>query len=71
MNDNKPLPPGLREFADAYQLSDNMVAELANTWDTIRGRRPQTAEEWARIWEFIRQLMDDDSELMREVMKDE
>lgn len=50
------------EFADAYKLSDETVSELAQMWDTIRGRRPKTEEEWARMWEFVKQLIEDDED---------
>lgn len=63
-----PTPPGLMAFADAYQLSDETVQTLTDTWHTIRGRRPRTQEEWARLWEFVKQLIDEESDLMRDAM---
>jgi len=63
-----PTPPGLMVFADAYQLSDETVQTLTDTWHTIRGRRPQTQEEWARLWELVMQLIVEENDLMRDAM---
>lgn len=49
------LPPGLRELADEEQLSEAQVKQLARAWDTIRGHRPKTLEEWRPFWRAIKQ----------------
>lgn len=51
------LPPGLRELADAEGLSDETVAFLAQTWQTIRGRRPVTLEQWRPLYNSMKPHM--------------
>lgn len=62
LNFEKTLPPGLREFAAHHGFSEEITRELAQTWDTIRGRRPQTAAEWARFWELLVSLEQEDDD---------
>ncbi len=51
------LPPGLRELADAEQLTEPEVKQLAAAWDTIRGRRPKTLDEWRPLFEAVREYL--------------
>lgn len=51
------LPPGLRELADAEQLTEAQVKQLAAAWDTIRGRRPKTLEEWRPLYDVIKKYL--------------
>lgn len=48
------LPPGLREFATAESLSDARVRKLAEVYDTIRGRRPVSLEEWRQFYTAVK-----------------
>lgn len=51
------LPPGLRELADAEQLNDEQVKQLARAYDTIRGKRPQTLTEWRPLYEAAKKYL--------------
>jgi hypothetical protein len=54
------LPPGLRDLANAKGLSEAHVDKLARAWDTIRGRRPRTLEEWLPLYEAIKKYLVED-----------
>lgn len=54
------LPPGLRELADAEQLTEANVKQLAAAYNTIRGRRPKTLEEWRPLYEAVKQYLRED-----------
>lgn len=54
------LPPGLRELAAAENLTETQVKQLAAAWDTIRGHRPKTLEEWQPLYEAIKQYFRED-----------
>jgi hypothetical protein len=54
------LPPGLRDLANAKGLSQAQVDKLARAWDTIRGRRPKTLEEWLPLYEAIKNYFVED-----------
>lgn len=57
LNKNQGLPPGLRELAEAEQLTDPQVKQLADAWDTIRGQRPRTLAEWMPMYEAIKKYL--------------
>lgn len=48
------LPPGLRELADEEQLTEAQVKKIAAAYDTIRGGRPKTIEEWRVFWGAVK-----------------
>lgn len=54
------LPPGLRDLAEAKELSEGQVDKLARAWDTIRGRRPKTLEEWLPLYEAVKEYFAED-----------
>lgn len=56
----RQMPPGLREFADANVLGDEITKELEDCWHTIRGQRPQTQAEWMQFWGIVKQLIEED-----------
>lgn len=56
------MPPGLREFADANVLGDEITQSLLEAWHTIRGQRPRTQEEWRQFWGIVKQLIEDDED---------
>jgi hypothetical protein len=43
-------PPGLRELAEEKGLTESQIQKVAAAWDTIRGKRPRTIEEWRIFW---------------------
>ena len=53
------LPPGLRDLANAEGLSETQVQQLARAWDTIRGHRPKTLEEWRLLWGAIKKYFEE------------
>lgn len=48
------LPPGLRDLANAESLTEAQVLQLARAWQTIRGHRPKTLEEWKSFYEAVK-----------------
>jgi len=58
------IPPTLQEFArrkkrEGDPLSESDLKSLAHT--QYRGRRPQTAEDWAYVYEFLKRTLEDRS----------
>lgn len=51
------LPPGLRDLANDKGLTEKQVDQLAQAWDTIRGHRPKTLEEWLPLYEAVREYL--------------
>lgn len=56
------IPVGLQEFArrkkrEGDPLSESDLKSLAHT--QYRGKRPQTAEDWAYVYEFLKRTLDD------------
>lgn len=64
------LPPGLRELADAKQLSEVQVKQLAQAWDTMRGKRPTTLAEWLPLYEAVAVYLSTQKENEREHTKE-
>jgi hypothetical protein len=54
---NWQLPPGLRELADAENLNESQVKKLSDAWGTIRGRKPQTLEEWMPLYRAVKHFL--------------
>ncbi len=54
------LPPGLRDLANEKGLSEAQVDKLAAAWDTIRGQRPKTLEEWLPLYNAIKHYFTED-----------
>jgi hypothetical protein len=54
------LPPGLRDLANAKGLGEAQVDKLARAWNTIRGRRPKTLEEWLPLYEAVKKYFAED-----------
>lgn len=54
------LPPGLRELAQEQNLSEAQVKQLAAAYDTIRGHRPKTLEEWRPLYEAVKEYLRED-----------
>jgi len=52
------LPPGLRDLANEEGLSETQVDKLAQAWDTIRGHRPKTLEEWRPLYRAIKKYLE-------------
>jgi transcriptional regulator with XRE-family HTH domain len=55
------IPPALQEFArkkkkEGDPLSDSELLSLAHT--QYRGKRPQTAEDWAYVYEFLKRTLE-------------
>lgn len=53
------LPPGLRDLANAEGLSEEQVDKLAAAWNTIRGHRPTTLEEWQPLWQTLKHYFEE------------
>ena len=56
------IPEGLREFARRRKrhgdpLNDGELRSLAHT--QYRGKRPQSAEDWAYVYEFLKRTLDE------------
>ncbi len=56
------LPPGLRDLANEQGLTEAQVDKLAGAWDTIRGHRPKTLEEWRPLYQAIKKYVEDDDD---------
>jgi len=54
------LPPGLRELAYEENLTEAQVKQLADAWDTIRGHRPKTLEEWRPFYNAVKGYLRED-----------
>ena len=55
------IPPGLQEFArrkkrEGDPLGESDLKSLAYT--QYRGKRPQTAEDWAYVYEFLKRTLE-------------
>jgi len=59
MDEDVEVPPSLEEFARGVQLSDSDKLMLARI--RYRGRQPQTAEDWAWLWDSIRRSVTRDA----------
>lgn len=53
------LPPGLRELAHEEGLTEANVKKLAAAWDTIRGHRPKTLDEWRPFYQVIKKYLEE------------
>lgn len=51
------IPPALRELALKEELSYGVVDRLARI--PMRGREPQTIEEWERLYDSVRPFLDE------------
>lgn len=51
------IPPTLREFALQNDLSFGIVDRLARL--PMRGKEPQTVEEWEQLYELVRLYLDE------------
>jgi hypothetical protein len=56
------LPPGLRDLANAEGLSEAQVDKLTAAWNTIRGHRPTTLEEWQTLYGAIKHYFQEKGE---------
>lgn len=54
------VPPSLRDFSLADGLSFATVVQLINI--PRRGKEPQSAEDWRRLYNAVREYLDDDEE---------
>lgn len=54
------LPPGLRELAQAENLTDANIKQLADAYDTIRGGRPRTLEQWQQFYAAVKLYLRED-----------
>jgi len=45
------IPPALRDAVERFKIPDGDLEELARF--TFRGRRPQSASDWAHLWTAI------------------
>ena len=55
----RPAAPGLAVLAAEKGLSDEVVRKLDRAWNTIRGRRPQTLEEWLPLYDAVRKYFEE------------
>lgn len=55
------LPLGLRQFAAEEGLTDEQVQKVARAYDTIRGGRPRTMEEWRIFWNAVKPYFQEDA----------
>ncbi len=51
------IPPALREFALQKDLSFGIVDRLARL--PMRGKEPQTVEEWEQLYDLVRSYLDE------------
>lgn len=51
------IPPTLREFALQNDLSFGIVDRLARL--PMRGKEPQTVEEWEQLYDLVRSYLDE------------
>lgn len=51
------IPPALREFALQKDLSFGIVDRLARL--PMRGKEPQTVEEWEQLYDLVRLYLDE------------
>lgn len=51
------IPPTLREFALQKDLSFGIVDRLARL--PMRGKEPQTVEEWQQLYDLVRSYLDE------------
>lgn len=51
------IPPALREFALKEELNFGVVDRLARL--PMRGKEPQTAEEWKQLYDLVRSYLDE------------
>ena len=51
------IPPSLREFALQKDLSFGIVDRLARL--PMRGKEPQTVEEWEQLYDLVRLYLDE------------
>lgn len=51
------IPPALREFAIDKDLSFGIVDRLARL--PMRGKEPQTAEEWKQLYDLVRSYLEE------------
>ena len=61
LSSEQRLPPGLRDLANEQGLSEDLVQKLAAAWDTIRGHRPKTLEEWRPLYKAIKKYFEEDT----------
>lgn len=52
------IPPALREFALQYSLRFDVVDRLARL--PMRGKEPQSKDEWEKLYESVRPFLDED-----------
>lgn len=52
-----PIPPSLREFALQKDLNFSIVDRLARL--PMRGKEPQTVEEWEQLYDLVRLYLDE------------
>jgi transcriptional regulator with XRE-family HTH domain len=50
------LPPGLQEFADEEDLPPGDIKALSSV--ELRGKRPQTKQEWRVLYNLIRSYLE-------------
>lgn len=51
------IPPALREFAIQKDLGFGIVDRLAHL--PMRGKEPQTAEEWEQLYDLVRSYLEE------------
>lgn len=54
MNTRRVVPPGLRQLAEEDGLTEYQVNKFYEASLTIRGKRPNTVDEWRTLWNAIK-----------------